>query len=203
MSEVGTEESGTVGLPPRPLPPSGQLSGLDPGYWEFHTANYDNFLRYASYDLRSEELAEAAIDATFHEVMGQWPRIKNMEKPTAYAMTVLKKRIIDQGRKRARTSIPVEEAVLWDLLHERTGRNDPLAAVAEKIALYSAVGRLPERQRDVITLYYLLDQPSQVVAQMLGIDQGTVRSHIKRALPRLARAMDMPIERTGHGKAGA
>ena len=44
------------------------------------------------------------------------------------------------------------------------------------------MGRLPETQRDVITLYYLAKtEMSRRVARMLDLPEGTVKSHLHRA----------------------
>nr|WP_223182867.1 MULTISPECIES: sigma-70 family RNA polymerase sigma factor [unclassified Streptomyces] len=179
------------------------MAGSPAGYWEFHARTYDRFVRYARYDLRSDELAEAAVETTFTELLHQWPRIEARDNPTAYAWTVLKKRLIDQGRRRLRTALPVDDPTLGSLLDERAGTGDTADALTLRITVRDAVRRLPERQRDVIALYYLLDQPTPVVAEVLGISEATVRSHINRALPRLGRLLDLPGSRPEHGGAGS
>ncbi|MER8232688.1 sigma-70 family RNA polymerase sigma factor [Streptomyces sp. NPDC094049] len=197
MSDVGTEEPGATGPPRPPLPTDGRPAG----YWEFHARLYDRFVRFARYDLRSDELAEAAVDTTFAELMYRWPKVAARENPTAHAWTVLKRRLVDQGRRRHRTALPVDDPILWGLLDERAGAHDAFDALALRISVRNAVHRLPERQRDVITLYFLLDQPTSVVAEVLGINEATVRSHISRALPRLGRTLDLPGSRPEHRRA--
>ncbi len=48
-------------------------------------------------------------------------------------------------------------------------------------ALGDCVSRLPEIQRTVITLYYLEERRVDEVARMLGMPEGTVKSHLHRA----------------------
>ncbi|MFJ7069696.1 sigma-70 family RNA polymerase sigma factor [Streptomyces sp. NPDC101115] len=201
MSDVGTEESGTTGLPSQPVALPGWAATSDPGYWDFHAREYGRFFRFARWDLGSDELAEAAVETTFTELMCQWSTVRMRPNPTAYAWTVLKRRIIDQGRRRKRTALPVDDPTLWTLLDKRNALYDPCEELTMRLAVRNAVRRLPERQRDVITLYFLLDQPTAVVAKVLDMEDATVRSHINRALPRLARFLDLPIKRSGHGKA--
>jgi DNA-directed RNA polymerase specialized sigma24 family protein len=48
-----------------------------------------------------------------------------------------------------------------------------------------ALGRLPARQREVITLRLLLDLDTETTAQVLGIAPGTVTAHLSRAISSL------------------
>src|SRR4051794_39889635 len=70
---------------------------------------------------------------------------------------------------------------------------EPVAADAQgsgsilnNIELERCLERLPEAQRDVITLFYLQDKSIDEVARMLDLPEGTVKSHLHRA--RLALA---------------
>jgi RNA polymerase sigma factor (sigma-70 family) len=55
-------------------------------------------------------------------------------------------------------------------------------AVLDVIA---ALKRLPERQRAVFVLYYLDDQPTDRIAELLGMKAATVAVHLHRARRRL------------------
>lgn len=55
--------------------------------------------------------------------------------------------------------------------------------------------RLPEAQREVITLFYLEDRSVHDVAQMLDLPEGTVKSHLHRARQALAEM----IRSSAHG----
>ncbi|MEU8523830.1 sigma-70 family RNA polymerase sigma factor [Streptomyces sp. NBC_01216] len=202
MSDVGTEESGGPAGPPQPSCPEADWPpAIDGRYWAFHAAHFERFLSYARYDLRSEEAAEAAVDATFRDLMRLWPRVAAMEKPAAYAWTVLKKRIIDQGRRRGRDDIPVDGELLRGVLDDRATGTDPYDALTERIALHEAIGHLPERQRDTVRLCFLLDQPTDAVAETLGVDEATVRSHLRLAKARLARLLRKPVSDSEGGRA--
>jgi RNA polymerase sigma factor (sigma-70 family) len=49
----------------------------------------------------------------------------------------------------------------------------------------AALGRLPVRQREVITLRLLLDLDTETTAKVLGIAPGTVTAHLSRAVSTL------------------
>jgi RNA polymerase sigma-70 factor (ECF subfamily) len=60
----------------------------------------------------------------------------------------------------------------------------------ENIALRSAIERLPEVQRTILTLFYFEDRNVAEVASLLGIPEGTVKSHLHRA----RRALSVLLE---------
>ena len=57
----------------------------------------------------------------------------------------------------------------------------PPWAQAGDMELAQCIDRLPEIQRTVITLFYLEEKRIDEVARMLGIPEGTVKSHLHRA----------------------
>lgn len=58
----------------------------------------------------------------------------------------------------------------------RTGSIRPL-----DVALKEALARLPETQRAIITMFYFEDRSVAEVAAMMGLPDGTVKSHLHRA----------------------
>ena len=60
----------------------------------------------------------------------------------------------------------------------------------ENIALRSAIERLPEVQRTILTLFYFEDRNIAEVASLLGIPEGTIKSHLHRA----RRALSVLLE---------
>ena len=74
----------------------------------------------------------------------------------------------------------------------------PLESTAEPIAggatgrdldLEDAMSRLPDVLRRIITLFYLQERSVKDVAAMLGMPEGTVKSHLHRARHALAALM--------------
>jgi RNA polymerase sigma-70 factor (ECF subfamily) len=61
---------------------------------------------------------------------------------------------------------------------------------ADRLDVERAVGALPRRQREVITLYYLADLGVAEVAQVLGISAGSVKSHLHDARANLRTALE-------------
>lgn len=70
------------------------------------------------------------------------------------------------------------KALRLDAIRERAA---PPRAVIADMELAQSIDRLPEIQRTVITLFYLQEKRVDEVARMLGIPEGTVKSHLHRA----------------------
>jgi RNA polymerase sigma-70 factor, ECF subfamily len=64
----------------------------------------------------------------------------------------------------------------------------PPSAVGD-LELAQCIERLPEIQKTVITLFYLQEKRVDEVARMLGIPEGTVKSHLHRARLALGEMM--------------
>lgn len=56
----------------------------------------------------------------------------------------------------------------------------------QQMQVKQLLGRLPEMQQHVITLFYLQDRSVEDVAHMLDLPEGTVKSHLHRARRALA-----------------
>ncbi len=52
------------------------------------------------------------------------------------------------------------------------------------------VGRLPSRQREVFALRFFADLPLEDIAAALGVDVGTVKTHLHRAVHRVRAAVE-------------
>jgi RNA polymerase sigma-70 factor (sigma-E family) len=144
---------------------------------EFFAAEYGR-LRGLGYLLTSdwaeaEELAQDALVRTYHV----WGRVRRHDRPGAYARKVLVNRhrsLLRRARVEARhlAGRRVQEAYEAEL-------------GTDGLVLWSAVRRLPARQRAVLVLRYHADLPEVEVAQLLGLPLGTVKSLAHRGLARL------------------
>jgi RNA polymerase sigma-70 factor (ECF subfamily) len=59
-----------------------------------------------------------------------------------------------------------------------------------RLELEQCLSKLPEMQREVITLFYLEEKSIEDVAQILDLPEGTVKSHLHRARRALGEIMD-------------
>jgi RNA polymerase sigma factor (sigma-70 family) len=61
----------------------------------------------------------------------------------------------------------------------------------ELIDVERALARLPRRQRETAVLRYVLEMDTREVARVLGIDEGTVKSHLARARSKLVHELEL------------
>ena len=66
---------------------------------------------------------------------------------------------------------------------------DALIKNEQNLQVRRAIGRLPEKQRTVVLLYLLYDSDYSLIAEALGLRNGTVRSHMSLALKNLRRSL--------------
>ncbi|MER5781073.1 sigma-70 family RNA polymerase sigma factor [Streptomyces mobaraensis] len=172
-------------------------------FWAFHLARRRDYMRFAYAQLGSDADAEEAVDLAFEAVMHSWPRMLRMAHLEQYAWTILKHRICDQWRRRRRRPEPMDTAAFEAALRDQA--EDPYELLADFIQLNEAIGGLSERQRDAVVLRYRIGYTTSEAAELLGIEEATVRSHVSQACRRLARVLRTGVTGAprGEGTPGA
>lgn len=134
---------------------------------------------------------DAAVEATdeaFARALDRWDSVSKMASPAGWTYQVALNRLRRQlrragmeGRLRSRVS-PERVAEL----------PDP--------DLWTAVGRLPLRQRTAVVLRYVADLTEADIGEVMGVSRGTVAATLSAARRTLAVLMSDPeLEETHHG----
>jgi RNA polymerase sigma-70 factor (ECF subfamily) len=77
----------------------------------------------------------------------------------------------------------VELAEIGDLVADQRGSPEAMAIAREHVAaIWNAVGKLSERQRTVFLLRFVEDMDLLEIAAVTGMKEGTVKTHLFRAL---------------------
>jgi RNA polymerase sigma factor (sigma-70 family) len=115
----------------------------------------------------------------------RWSRLRNQDLALAY----LRRSVVNSSRSvlRHRT---VQDRYLSAETRARTAHGTTEEPSAEARALdhatgellLAALGRLPRRQREVLTLRYYLDLSEAQIADALSISTGSVKAHAHRGL---------------------
>ncbi|MFF1834501.1 sigma-70 family RNA polymerase sigma factor [Streptomyces sp. NPDC058231] len=166
---------------------------LPPALEAFHDLYVKAYLSYAHTMLGDKAAALAVVRRCFSHLALNWPRVMKAESPEAYAWALLKSRVDTHLRLAGLAPQMVETAAF-----QRTARavlesvRCKFEVMETSLGLYTAIASLPERQYDVIVLLYVLGYPSDRVADILGVERDTVRSHRRLAKRRIARKLGLP-----------
>jgi RNA polymerase sigma-70 factor (sigma-E family) len=144
-------------------------------------------LRRAAYLLCGDShAADDVVQETLTKLYTKWPGISHVDNLDAYVNTMLVRVFLDERRR------GWWKVALLDWLPERA--SGPVDQSAEdRSVVRGALMALPPRQRAVVVLRYLCDQPVKEVAHILGCSPGTVKSQCAHALDRLRRIFDETI----------
>jgi RNA polymerase sigma-70 factor (ECF subfamily) len=131
--------------------------------------------------IRDRARAEDVTQDIFLKVWQGLPDYDGRASPGTWLYTIARNTCLSFLRSESyRRVLPLDAA------------RDPAAPAQPKMAdfeLSELMDRLPEVQRTAITLFYFQDKSVGEVALMLGIPEGTVKSHLHRARIALCEIM--------------
>ncbi len=157
---------------------------------EFVAARSTALLRTAYLLTHDHGLAEDLLQTALTKSWFAWGRITGNPEP--YVRKVLVNTFASWWRRKWNGEQPTET------LPEGATSGDP----GQRLDLWSAMERLPRRQRAVIVLRYFEDLTERETAELLGCSVGTVKSQTSKALahlridPALADT-DTPLDQPG------
>lgn len=117
-----------------------------------------------------------------------WPKVRRKQDPEAYTRMIMARLHIGAWRLRRR------ERLAWDL--PEGSHLDALPSDVEQ-GLWQALEGLPRKQRAVLVLRYYEQLTDAEIANVLGISQGTVRSHASLGLGKLRSTVAHPKATNG------
>lgn len=136
----------------------------------------DRLLRLAFQLCHDRAGAEDLVQQALEQVYRRWGRHgTDVEHAEAYARRAVVNEYLRRRRLRSATELVTD--VLPDVASA-----PPDAMVAERDAMWRALGVLPGRQRAALVLRYYEDLPDRDIAAVLDCRQATVRSLIARGL---------------------
>jgi RNA polymerase sigma-70 factor (sigma-E family) len=160
------------------------------GYDQFVTDRLDRLLRYATAMTCDRYLAQDIVQEVLLRAQPKWARIGAMDAPYLYVKRMVTNEYLSWRRRRAARDIATSSRTL-DALAPPVG--DPAVQHAERDAMRARIAVLPRKQRAAIVLRYYEDCTDAEIATVLNCTEGTVRSHLSRALQTL-RSADRVME---------
>ncbi len=150
-----------------------------------YAAHWHSLVRLSWLLVRDQHVAEETVQDAFVAMHSHWSQLQDKNLALAYlrravvnsSRSVLRHRTVENRYLRAETSartaygMATEPSAETRALEHATGDR-----------LVAALGRLPRRQREVLTLRYYLDLSEAQIADALGISAGSVKAHAHRGL---------------------
>jgi RNA polymerase sigma-70 factor (sigma-E family) len=141
---------------------------------EFVAARSGGLLRTAYLLTRDHALAEDLLQTALTKAWFAWGRIEG--RPEPYVRKILVNTYASWWRRKWTGEQPTDE------LPETAGTGPGTEAGQD---LWTALGRLPRRQRAVVVLRYFEDRTEAETAAALGCSVGTVKSQTSKAFAKL------------------
>ena len=156
---------------------------------ELYDASYRRLVAQLLGVTGSRAEAEDVVQEAFVRAVTHARAVRRTDNPEAW----LRRVAVNVARSRWRRSRR------WNALVTRLGGADrpPTGAeelTADRLALLSALRRLPAAQREAIALHHLADLPVHEVAATLGVPTGTVKARLSRGRSALAVLLGEPSD---------
>ena len=141
----------------------------------------ETLYRTARSILRNEQDAQDAVQEAVTQAFARLHTLRDPAKFKPWLLRILVNTCYDACRRRRST-------VYLEAVEETLAV--PQSDCEERMSLWSAVMRLPEEQKAVVTLFYYEDLPIRAISEVLGVTQGTVKTRLSRARGRLRQMLD-------------
>ena len=137
--------------------------------------------------LRDRGAAEDVAQEVFIKVWKALPQFDGRATLSTWIYTITRNTSFTALRAR-RESVSLSDPEVLASVEAMGAKAGSGGAELEGEALMRLVERLPEKQRQVVTLFYMQEQSHEEVAAMLAMPIGTVKTLLHRARERLKEA---------------
>jgi RNA polymerase sigma-70 factor (ECF subfamily) len=124
------------------------------------------------------------INENLDDVLGDDPTVPHL---LAWVKKIVRNRAIDEARRRARRPSTGEDSALADLAQ---APEEKAERERRSLRILSVLGKLPERQRQVVELHYFDRLKDEEIRQRIGGSIAAIRVLRCRALKELRRLME-------------
>lgn len=165
------------------------IAGDKQAFGKLYEKHLVKIYRFLYVKLRDRFVAEDLTEAVFIKA---WKRIESYKEKGrpfhAYLYQIARTTLVDYYRKNNSQPYqqPIEKA--YNVSHS-PDFTDPIAAKEDQKKIEEALSKLPDNQREVLTLLYVEDYEIREAAKILGKSEGAVRVLKHRGLGRLKKIL--------------
>jgi RNA polymerase sigma-70 factor (ECF subfamily) len=163
------------------------VSSQETEFAEFFQASWEPCLRAVVAVAGARPQAEDQVAEAFARAWGSWRKVRQHPAPQAWVVRTALNTGTSWWRRRNR-ELPLADHDLTAPARLNEGPDGSLDGGLDG-TLLTAIRRLPQRQREVIALRIFLDLDTATMSRELGIEAGTVRMHLSRAVAALRREL--------------
>ena len=149
--------------------------------------HYAVLLRLAVVMLGSREAAEDVVQDAFVALHRNWSKLQDPEAAEAY----LRSTVLNGGRTWVRRRVRERAPRPLRPLVEVRSPEDTTVVRDEVGALVVRMRTLARRQREVLACRYVLELSVAETAQLLGVSEGSVKTHAHRGLQVLQKGIEV------------
>jgi RNA polymerase sigma-70 factor, ECF subfamily len=160
-------------------------AGDHASFRELFERYHDRVWRYGYLRLGRSEDANDLVQDVFLSIWQLLPTFRYEHEGSfpALVFRIAARRVSDRARQRARRpAVPLEEAPEASMEFEG-------GAVSRRV-LVEALARIPENQREVVVLRFVVGLPTREIAEALGKSESAITALQMRGLQRLRRYME-------------
>jgi RNA polymerase sigma-70 factor (ECF subfamily) len=144
--------------------------------------------------VRNSEWAEDVLQDAFLQIWRSAPDYRaSLSPPMAWLGLIVRSRSLDLLRRRKAERDHLTDSIDDEMADSLEGDSpnpmDTSLASQQAWALHQCLGKLDNKQRDVISLAYLRDLSHGELSQQLQLPLGTVKTWIRRGLEQLRQCM--------------
>ena len=164
------------------------LPAADDRFARFYDEQIWRVYGFFGYRLASREQAEDLTQVTFERALRAWRRFDERRASEAtWVMTIARNLLIDHFRRPSPVREPLDEDLLDPALVD-TGREEGSLGLSPE--LESALGKLGQREREILALRYGADLTGPEIAALTELSVDTVHQILSRSLRRLRRELE-------------
>jgi RNA polymerase sigma-70 factor (ECF subfamily) len=165
-----------------------EAGDLEPRFVLLYQHTYPAVLGYLRLLVGAPEVAEDLTAQVFEQALRHFDAVRAPESATAWLFRIARHCAADYFR-RAKPTVSLERLELWDHPQAQAVEEQTLAREEQRLLL-EQLGRLSEREREIIGLKFVAHLSNREIAHILQLPEGTVGSTLYRTLRRLRTALE-------------